>query len=103
MRNEGPVLGVCCGKVEGHASLQNLQATHVTDTHTKWAAKKNSSILLEYANFQSVEQTSCVCTAVWDPVNACMCVDKWISWSESHLKTEAGQCLIKDLNSDLIF
>ena len=32
-----------------------------------------------------------------------MCAHKWISVSESHLKTVAGQCLVKDLRSDLIF
>lgn len=45
------MLKVCYGKVKGHELLQNLQATHVTHTHThiKQAEEKNSSILLQYA------------------------------------------------------
>lgn len=33
----------------------------------------------------------------------CVCVYKRISVSESHFKTVAGQCLVEDLRSDLIF
>lgn len=96
----GPMLRACYGKVKGH-----LQATHVSHTHIKWAEKKNSSILLQCAEFWKCGKKQ-LCLQDWlryrEHVCECIHVCAQVGQCESHLKTVAGQYLVKDLKSDLI-
>lgn len=60
------MLKACYGNVKGHALLENVQAPHLSHTHTLSGQTRRIALLCY--SMLSVEQTSCVCRTVCDTV-----------------------------------